>query len=239
MTTVQPQFTTRADEFAQGAGLPLREFWGNLQDIVPQFGTDAKIVEMPFENVEVIETDPGVVWPHPIAQIDNRAFFTPAGKASGFGAWFEMCRSSEVLGYPDIMSLKSLRLRMKGTMRPYETKDDCTGPADNLGVEDGQCMACGKEMDLVEPHKQMRRTKEWRVVEVAGTGGGDGTTVGEDDLLALFDGPINASAFAQAVLASVALRAAYSGPELYDGSLLAGLLDQGKVSMEGDLYSRV
>lgn len=237
-TDAQPQFTTRSDEFVQGGGLPLREFWGDLQDIIPDFAGDAKMIKLPFENVEVIETDPGVVWPHPIAEIECRAWFTQAGKARGFGAWFEMCSSSTNLGYPDIMSTKGLRLRMKGTMRAYEHKEMCTGPDDNMGVEEGQCLACGKEMETVEPHKQMRQAKEWRIAEVSGSGGSV-DTAGEDDLLSILSEPKNTSEFAQAVLAHPGLRTTYGGPSLYDGNLLAGLVAAGKVKLEGDQYSVV
>ena len=44
MTTPQPQFSTNISDFV-GGGLPLKNFWCTLQDIVPNFGSDQKFVE--------------------------------------------------------------------------------------------------------------------------------------------------------------------------------------------------
>lgn len=241
---VIPQFTTRAGDLVT-AGLPLREFIGTLADIIPQLGAQRKYAELPHTEVEVIEADPGVVWPHPIAQLDLTAFFDSAGRPRQFGPYSDFLTSVEALGYTDAMTLIGHQLHWKATMRPYESNRDrnpCTGNE----YEGGMCTTCGLNLESPRPHGQLAMGKDWTVVEVDGSGEVSGGSiqsnglVGEEGLLAILASPKTATEFAQAVVADPGLKVQYGNQSLFDGHVLAGLVASGKVHMtDADHYQVV
>jgi hypothetical protein len=215
----QPQFSTKADEFL-AAGLPLRDFWGVLSDIVPQFGGDRKYIQLPCTEVEVIETDPGVTWIHPVCQLELTAFFdNSTGKPRQFGDWWNIVESGEILGFPDFANLKGKRLHFKSTMRQYESRTSKN--------DDGTPV--------------MVNAKNWQIVEVAGMGTGS-TSNGIatiNDLLQLLSDPKTQTEFTQAVISNQNLKDEYGGTDLFNGNLLSGLVGAGQVTMDGDKYQAV
>jgi hypothetical protein len=213
----QPQFSTKANEFLASSGLPLKEFWGTLSDIVPQFGGERKFIQLPCTDVEVIEADAGVTWIHPVCQVELTAFFDAAtGKPRQFGDWWNIVESAEVLGFPDFASLKGKKLHFKSSLRQYESR--------TLKNEDGT--------------PTMMNAKVWQIVEVAGMEVSNGTgTI--DDLLKLLVEPKTQIEFTQAVVNNDKLKNEYGGTDLFNGNLLGGLVTSGQVDLKGDKYQIV
>ena len=215
--------------FATGPGgldsqfLPMKAFEGTLNQVVPHLGEDNKYVDVHFVEVTVIEMEPGqVAWPHPTATINFPYFLGRNQKPLDISAWGKFISSVVNAGASDVMELIGKRLSMAGVFEKY---------TDRSGNE--------------------RKNQIWEIQALAGVQTGDpgvadnpdsqdiAETIDQDSQLLEMIGGATHADFAQKVLNSGLRTDQNLINGLMDGTLVAGLIAEGKVIEENERYKLV
>lgn len=223
MTTV-PFATGPSDLDSQF--LPMKSFTGILNQVVPHLSEEQKYVDVHFAEVGILEMEDGqVMWPHTTVTINFPYYLGRNQKPLAVSSWGKFISSVVNAGSSDVMALIGKKLSLASVFEKY---------TDRSGNE--------------------RRNQIWEIQSLAeaqtegGPVAGDGVqaagglivdAMAQDNmLLEMIDGATHAD-FAQKVLNST-LR---SNQELVTGvvdqTLVARLINEGKVVEENERFKVV
>ena len=219
MTNQAFQFPTKKEELAP-SGTPMRRFKGKLTAVNQKYDNQrGRYVANPqWVDVEVVELTEGSVYPWEVFELNLNAS-DKAGRVVGANAPWGHLLETLPEGVDSIMDLVGHVTEMRAHLHVYQ---DAIEAGTN---EDGTAREASERIAGLW----------WEVIGVDG-GAGLASAASQDPdqlVLDLVDGK-NAGEFSQAFLQHPVLKPMQTA--LMDGSLLAGLVSTGKLTLDGDVY---
>lgn len=200
------------------SGTPLRHFKGKLDDIIPHDVNGVTRVNLNFTSILVLRLIPGAVYDFPVAQLDLKY------SKKGNSGWGKMLKSldnhprDKVGDPPDLLSLKGHVLEMEAREENYgrntETNQDMVGLVWEVKGVDGATAAPVAGGVSTATTQSTAADPMEHVLDLV-----HGRTAAEFAEVALQDGELRQR----------------SG-DIYDNSLLSGLVQAGKIYLAGDKY---
>lgn len=208
------RFTTETGQ-VERSGTPLRDFWGELKEVVPQSepsrdGGEPRLSAMlRFVSVEVKKSV--TPYPFPVAELSLDVRMGRSGRVSDWCNYGRVLVSAEALGIKDLKLVYGKRIHMVATPRPVTRKNKETGEETTVTYQD------------------------WAVAEL----GGGGSTMSEAEkleaIVALADGK-SAGEFASAALADPKLASVHDA--VIAQTLLPGLVAVGRLTLDNGKFHK-
>ena len=220
----QPHVVTRRDQLAV-SGPVFMEFSCKLVNM--EFPVENQRAKSKLQFIEMNVIQSVAAYPHPTGEIVMNRTSANGGQPSDRSPWGRLLVSADEQGYPDILELLQKTLHMVSHEQKIEANPERQQEAGSFIT-----------WEIVSVDGVDHRTPDAPPVSEE-TAGGNVTsgTISEDDLLALIHGKTTGEFTAAAI--SMDLPGPLRARLLDSNDLIPGWINSGKVTTDGNIFTRV